>query len=210
VKAIQSLLKFRPSSDYIRNDTGLPWLKLNIDVPVNDIKKEYEQNTEFLVSHRSEDSWGNMSHKGWKSATIYGVDTHITTRTDDFHDWTSLSYKCPKTVQWIKDNFIINEKTRRIRFMLLEPGGFILPHADRSNTGLVEINVAITQPQNCCFRFLDRGTIPFEVGSAFIIDTSNRHMVWNNSDQYRLHMILHTRISNKILEDSYANSFYTT
>jgi len=94
--------------------------------------------------------------------------------------------------------------------MLLEPGGYILPHADRSQRGLREINVAITQPQGCCFRFLDRGTIPFEVGSAFIIDTSNRHTVWNNSDEYRLHIILHTQISDKILEDSYADSFYST
>jgi len=210
LKAIRSLLKFRPSSDYIRNDTGLPWLRLNIDVPVSDIRTEYEQNAEFLISHRSQDSWANMSHKGWKSAVLYGVDTHITTNSDLPHDWTSLSYNCPKTTHWIKDNFIINEKTERIRFMLLEPGGYILPHADRSQRGLREINVAITQPQGCCFRFLDRGTIPFEVGSAFIIDTSNRHTVWNNSDEYRLHIILHTQISDKILEDSYADSFYST
>ena len=73
-----------------------------------------------------------------------------------------------------------------------------------------EINVAITQPKGCVFRFLDRGTIPFCEGDAYIIDTSNKHLVWNNSDQYRLHMILHTDIEDKILEDSYANRFYST
>jgi len=209
---MQSLLNFRPNREYICYHSGLAWLKLDLKmpVPVNDIFNEYLNCSNDFVNHRSHDTWAKLSHKGWKSAVIYGVDTATTEETNSLHDWTELSHRCPLTTQWIKDNFIINSSTGRIRFMLLEPGGYILPHSDRQQPGLQEINVAITQPKGCCFRFLDKGTVPFSEGDAFILDTSNRHLVWNNSDQFRLHIILHTKVDDKILEDSYANCFYST
>jgi hypothetical protein len=207
---MESLLKFRPKKDYICNKTGLAWLKLDITVPVEEIHNEFKNCADQVVSHRSNDEWANLSHKGWCSATLYGVNSTTTTNSNLQHSWTKLADQCPKTTKWINNNFTISKSTGRIRFMLLEPGGYILPHHDRDNSGLREVNVAITQPNGCVFRFLDRGTIPFCEGDAYIIDTSNKHLVWNNSDQYRLHMILHTHIEDKILEDSYANRFYST
>lgn len=210
MEALQSLFKFKPKKDYIINKTGLAWLKIDIPVPTDIIHEEYKKCTNFLVKHRAKDSWAKLTHKGWRSATLYGVDSSTTTNSNLKHNWTDLSEQCPETTNWIKENFIINEKTGRIRFMLLEPGGYILPHSDKTETGLQGINVAITQPIGCTFRFLDRGTIPFRPGDAFIIDTSNRHLVWNNSNEYRLHMILHAGVPDKVIENSYANCFYST
>ena len=56
----------------------------------------------------------------------------------------------------LQEFFIINEDTGRIRFMLIEPGGYILPHHDRDIKRLHEINVAIKQPKNCIFKFFRR------------------------------------------------------
>lgn len=207
---IQSLFKFRPKKDYICNNSGLPWLKLKLQVPVNDIYKEYLKCKSLFVKHRNKDTWANISHSEWYSATLYGVDTNITTQSEDEHNWTDLKKYCPTTKEWIEQNFIIDDSTGRIRFMLLKPGGYILPHKDRDNTGLKEINVAIKQPEGCIFRFLDKGNIPFKAGDAFIIDTSNRHLVWNNTNEDRLHIILHTKISDEIIEKSYADCFYST
>ena len=207
--AITSLLKYRPKKEYICKESGLPWLKLNIDVPIQNIYKEYKDCKDLFVKHRNKDKWANLTHTGWYSATLYGVNTQTTTASSQAHDWTDLAKQCPMTVDWIKKNFIIDESTGRIRFMVIEPGGYILPHVDKKEKGLGAINVAITQPKGCSFRFLDKGTIPFNAGDAFIIDTSNRHLVWNKSKETRLHIILHTKISDKIIEESYADCFYS-
>lgn len=207
---ITSLFKYRPKKEYICKESGLPWLKLSIDVPVQDIYNEYKNCEDLIVKHRNNDKWANLTHTGWHSATLYGVSTQTTTASNEAHGWTDLAIQCPITVDWIKKNFIINESTGRIRFMVLKPGGYILPHVDREEKGLGEINVAITQPKGCTFRFLDKGNIPFKAGDAFIIDTSNRHLVWNDSEETRLHIILHTKTSDKIIEDSYANCYYST
>ena len=209
MKAIASFLKYRPKKEFIIK-SGLPWLQLDIDVPARDIFSEFIKIEDQLVLHREQDKFGSLTHNGWKSATLYGVSTTQTTDSNKLHTWTDLANSCPITVNWIKENFIVNEKTGRIRFMFLPPGGYILPHKDRDSTKLSEINIAITNPKGCVFRFMDRGTIPFASGTGFIIDTSNKHMVFNDSQEPRLHMILHTEVSNEIIERSYEKCYYST
>ena len=179
-------------------------------VPITEIFKEYLTVESEIIDHRSSDEVLGVNHKGWKSLTLHGVNKHITEDTDGIHTWTEIADKCSNTVEWIKDSFIFNEYTGRIRFMHLEPGGYILPHHDREQTGLREINVAIQQPKGCVFQFLERGVIPFSDGKVFIIDVSNKHMVYNNSNQMRLHMILHTDVSDELIERSYEKSYYST
>lgn len=203
---ITSFLKHRPNANKIKNEFGLPWLKLDINVPYKDILDEFKQIEHELILHRANDNVLGQTHKGWKSLTLYGADKHITEQTNDPYNWQSLN--CPKTIKWIKENFIISETTGRIRFMYIEPGGYILPHHDRETKKLSEINVAISNPQGCTFRFVERGNIPFEDGTAFIIDTSNKHMVHNNTNKPRLHIILHTNINDEIIERSYEKSYY--
>jgi hypothetical protein len=92
--------------------------------------------------------------------------------------------------------------------MLLEPGGHIILHKDRDTKQLAEINVAITNPVDCEFRFKNYGPVPFVNGTAFMVDVSNEHFLFNYSDTPRLHMILHTKINDNIIAESYANRFY--
>mgnify|MGYP003127942820 FL=1 len=206
---ILSFLKHRPKANAIKNDMHLPWLELDITVPTKDILNEFENVKDQLVSHRSKDQLLNQTHKGWNSLTIHGLDPSITEAKDGHHTWTSVADRCPKTKKWIEQNFSISETTGRIRFMYLEPGGWIMPHKDRDNKQLKEINVAITNPEGCVFRMLERGNIPFAPGKAFILDISNRHMIHNNSDEPRLHIILHTGIDDKVIERSYENCYYS-
>ena len=208
MKAINSFLKYKPKAEWIKNQSGLAWLELGIQVPTGQILEEFNKVKHRLVAHRYTDVIVGHKHQGWKSMCIYGVSTDTTTSSNEPHTWTDIANHCPRTVEWIKQNFIIDNSTGRIRFMFLEPGGYIMPHTDRNTSKLSEINVAITNPQGCIFRFLDRGTIPFQDGKAFIIDTSNRHMVYNNSDQPRLHMILHTKIADNHIVEGYEKSYY--
>lgn len=209
-KIIQSLLNTTPDASWIMGQAGLAWLQLDIDIPVKDILDEWESVKHRAVPHRMDDKFYNMSNVGWESLTIFGAGAEITTKTDQPFDWTDIAVLCPKTGRWIEDNFTINQSTGRIRFMMLRAGGLILPHKDRATTGLKEINVAITNPDGCVFKFLKHGVIPFKDSTAFMIDTSNEHLVYNASNQDRLHIILHADIDDSIVEQSYASRYHHT
>jgi len=213
MKIIQHHLNFRPDADWIKNHSGHAFLKLNLDVPCDDILQEWKSVKELSVQHRSQESISKKffyGHNGWKSLTIYGVHHLATENVSGIKGWTEVADKCPITKQWLEDNFIIGETTGRIRFMLLEPGGYILPHIDRNNKHLSEINVAVTNPDGCYFRFSNYGNVPFTPGSAFMMDISNQHLVYNTSDLPRLHIIVHSGLKNtdvikKSYEDRYNN-----
>jgi len=208
---IKSLKQYKkiPSVERILHAFNIPWLRLQTtEVPVTEIYKEYTSLDIKPVYHRPDDVIAGAKHNMWKSLTLYGVDSHITEDVDGEHTWTDVADQCPITVKWIKDNFIINSNTRRIRFMWIGHGGWILPHKDRDDTGLREINVAIKQPTGCIFKFTERGVVPFKDGRSYLIDTSNEHMVFNNSNEPRLHIILHTDMSDEMIQDSYTDTYF--
>jgi hypothetical protein len=207
--AINSFLKFVPSEDWICKSSGLPWIELHMATPVDLILTEANQLYSQAVLHRSKDNFGNYSHQGWKSLTIYGELSTITENTTGKKTWTNIVDQCPDTVDFIKQHWEINEQTGRIRFMWLDPGGYIFPHHDREFKGFFETNIAINNPENCQFRFLNYGTVPFKSGSAFLVDISNKHFVINNSDQVRTHIIVHSKLKPNIIKSSYAHSFYS-
>ena len=210
MKAIKSFLNYRPNADTIRKQMNLPFLRLDVTVPANTMLEEAQSLKDSFVSHRTKDKlFGRLAHRGWCSITLYGADSTTTTKTEEPFDWTEASEHCPETVAWLKQNFDISETTGRIRFMLLEAGGYILPHSDRDQRRLSEINIALNNPKGCVFRFLERGDIPFKTGEAYIIDTSNKHMVYNDSKYDRIHMIVHNRIDDDLLVRSYAKSYYS-
>jgi hypothetical protein len=211
MKIIQHHLNFRPTEDWIRSQSGIPFLKLNLSVPAAEILQEWEAVQHLAVAHRVAESISDRffyGHNGWKSLTIYGEHHKITENTDAPKSWTEIAKHCPNTIKWLEDNFVIDANTGRIRFMLLEPGGYILPHSDRTQKHLSEINIAITNPEGCCFRFTHYGNIPFTVASAFLMDVSNHHLVYNNSDQPRLHIIVHSKLQNtEAITTSYENRY---
>lgn len=209
-KIIEYLLRFRPTAQWIVNESKLPYLPLDIDVPVDTILSEWEQVKHEAVFHRDSDAYGNVQNTGWKSLTLYGLDKHNTYGTGENMAWVDIAEQCPNTVKWLKDTFVINEKTGRIRFMLLEPGGFIVLHKDRELSKLYEINIAITNPKGCVFRFKNHGTVPFEPGTACLMDISHEHFVVNDSTEPRLHMIVHSTLCDEtIISNSYANRYYS-
>lgn len=208
-KIIQYLLRYRPNANWICTQSNLPYLQLDMTVPVVDIFAEWQAVSSQAITHRGNDVYATTTNKGWKSLSLYGVSAEDTVTSKGNLNWTTVAEQCPYTVQWVKDNFTIDSTTGRIRFMLLEPQGFIVLHKDRSNKGLSEVNIPITNPAGCKFRFKDYGTVPFNTGGAFLMDISNEHFVFNDSDLPRLHIIVHSKLKNeKTITDSYANRYY--
>ena len=204
------LPEYNPTADFdwIKTKSGLPWLKLEIDIPYQAILAEISNIQSLLQEHREE--YGE--HQGWKSFCIHGK-SYDATREDSYYNdsrpciWTPEATKLmPNTVdyfstQWPSVSF------NRVRVMLLEPGGYVSIHRDTDHAELTAINIAITQPADCNFVMEKHGTVPFEPGSAFWLDISNRHTVFNDSSEHRWHIIIHQDFDNIEFQNMVVNSY---
>lgn len=195
-----------------------PYFRLSVldNQPFKEMYREAEKLLDKFHVHR--DDYG----KGWKSLTIHGLneDTQSLEQygddrskvLDNLH-WTWVADECPTTVAFLKEVWPA-EYLNRVRFMLLEPGGYILPHRDKpvDQKRLSICNISLNNPEGCEFMLENSGTIPFDdAGSAFLVDNSYTHAVWNRSDKPRIHMIIHYELGHRIRDFFYVlrSSYYT-
>lgn len=175
-------------------DKGLPFLELSFPflVPYEEMLEEAKALKDLMISHRT-------IGYGWKSIVIHGLESTQTRHHEHFgysdedapYIWTEIADKCPITKNFFQNVFGY-DKYFRVRFMLLESGGFITPHIDKTDTKLTAINMALNMPDGCVFRMKDFGDIPFENGKkSFLIDTANEHALINESNEDRIHIIIH-------------------
>jgi hypothetical protein len=198
-------------------ESGWPCFELSAlhNQPWKEMHTEAESLLDYFKDHRTD--YG----KGWKSLTLHGLDEDTQSldqygeRSDVIKqlDWTWVAEKCPVTKKFLTDVWPA-EYLNRVRFMLLEPGGYILPHQDRPDEEkrLSVCNISLNNPEGCKFLFKEHGIVPFtDQGSAFLMDISNTHAVWNNSDEPRIHMIIHYELGRRIRDFFYVlrQSYYT-
>jgi len=183
--------------EWIRTQSGLPWLQLDLAIPYETILDEICNIQSLLIAHR--DNYGE--HEGWRSFCLHGKSYDSTRESDYYNDdrpyvWTPEAQDLmPKTVNYFSKHWPATQ-FQRVRVMLLEPGGYITVHSDSVRPGLSPINIAITQPQDCNFLMERHGIVPFSAGQAFWLDVSNRHAVFNNSTKPRWHIIVHQNLDN--------------
>ncbi len=176
---------------WLQEDTTVPYVKLDLQIPWEEIHREALAIKDKFVVHREHEGGGT-----WKSLCIHGVDAQYTNDWmyyDEFdkepeYKWTWVADKCPVTTNFFKNVFPY-KSYRRLRFMWIEPNGYILPHQDEQQRCLGPVNVSIYNPKGCEFRYKNHGTIPFTNGSAFVVDIGQQHSVWNRSNEARLHII---------------------
>ena len=199
----------------IATELGLPWLDLDIDIPHEDMLQEA-----IGLKHRDQDNGGGggYRHKGWRSLCIHGIDP---TKTNHFtqygynsheetpYDWTEICARCPITHEFFKYYFPFDDYYR-VRFMLLDPQGYITPHEDSDEHRLAPINIALNNPEGCNFKMKGhKGYVPFAPGKSLLLDVGNTHAVYNNSDEDRYHIIVHGKITKEfkeLVEHSYAKN----
>ncbi|SUZ84906.1 uncharacterized protein METZ01_LOCUS37760 [marine metagenome] len=194
---------------WIVTESGWPYFHLSsLDgQPWKEMYKEAEALSDKFHVHR--DTYGD----GWKSLTLHGLDEDTQSldtygdRQDTLKqlDWTWVADKCPVTKKFLTDVWPA-EFFNRVRFMLLEPGGYILPHQDRQDheKRLSVCNISLNNPEGCNFALKDKGRVPFkDEGSAFLMDISNVHSVWNTSDKPRIHMIIHYELGRRVRDFFY-------
>lgn len=208
-----SLTEFNPAAtaDWIIKHSNLPWLKLNLQVPYETIKNEIDNIKQYFVSHRESDY---SEHIGWNSFCIHGK-SFDSTREDSFYNDTrpymftkEALELMPRTVDFFKT--FENTNFFRIRVMELKPKGLISIHNDHPGPGMLHpVNIAITQPNSCQFVMENYGTVPFTPGDAYMLNVSNRHAIFNDSDESRYHIIMHYTPS-EFIDNLIKTSYNTT
>ena len=170
----------------------------------------------FFVKHRAEDQIHGYKHSGWSSLCLHGISSTHTNHYTSYgfksndetpYRWTKLSTMCDETTKWLKEVYPC-DTYYRVRFMLLEPGGFIAPHNDMNDHVLSPVNIALNHPKGCVMKMAHHGTVPFKEGEAYLLDVGNTHAYYNKSNKDRYHIIIHGnyKSNNKwkeLVENSY-------
>ena len=178
----------------IRQSLGYLPLKLPFEIPHKAMLSEAENLRDFFVYHRA-----GGHHQGWRSLCLHGISSVHTENHDRYgfadrdyagYGYTDISRFCPVSKEFFRDVFGYDSYDR-VRFMLLEPGGYILPHEDVDYKQLGPVNIALSNPEGCVFAMEDWGIVPFVGGTANMIAVGHRHAVYNNSQQDRYHIIVH-------------------
>lgn len=205
---------------WVIHKSNFPFFQIFLpDCPYSTMLKEAMDIKELFVSHRDDDnSQKEYAHKGWKSICIHGEsydrtesygeypDNNGKSEKDITYKWCSeVVDRCPETFRYFKEVFP-QQDYRRLRFMWLDPHGYIQPHIDYPFSMLGPINISLNNPEGCEFEMKNVGTLPFKnEGSAFMMNLSYEHKVTNNSDTPRIHIISHGKPNknfNKIILDS--------
>ena len=152
----------------------------------------------LYFDHRSQDKKKGYGHQGWQSLTLHGIDKHKTehytkygfnTLEEANYHWTDVCELVPNLYKFLSG--LPYKLFDRVRIMRLAPYGYIMPHSDGKGRIFSPLNIAINNPNNCHFVFKDKGIVPFEAGSGMIIDVARDHIVINNSNEVRYHIIVH-------------------
>lgn len=201
-----------PSYNWIMHQSRLPWLEIQgLNLPYADMLSEAQALRDRFVVHRE------GCGRGWRSLCVHGTSAEQTdapsayglTEKDTAYAWTDIQNRSPITVNAFKNLFHYTQYLR-VRFMLVVPGGYITPHVDANNFTFGAVNISLNNPEGCSL-VTERGTVPFRsTGSAMFLNTSYQHVVWNNSNADRMHMIVHgtpdNQFWNKIVVDSFIQS----
>lgn len=179
-------------------ETTAKYLTLDIPVPYIGMLAEAQALKSRFTEHR-----GDGEHKGWKSLTIHGLDENkhenwdeygYATAADAANDfkWTTAAKDCPVTVDFLL-NVFPSKKYGRVRFMLLEAGGYIAMHNDsKSGIRLAEnINIPLNNPKECIWKWGDGSPDLFmQPGLPYAMNISYDHAIYNNSNEDRYHIIV--------------------
>ena len=170
------------------------YLKLDIPVPYEDIRKEAELLKDRFIEYRGKDSngWLSLPIIGKSSSEPNSWQSYFTSAADaiPYMKPTDMAERCPVTLGWL--NTVYPSKMyARVRFMLLKPGGVVDFHRDTEHMVLGATNVAITNPKGCAWHWKDGESLEFTPGDAYAMNIGYEHSIRNNSQEDRYHIIVH-------------------
>lgn len=191
---------------WIYEESGLPWVELDLDVPHEEMHQEalrvadrtVPQNYKTLFDDNSGDGPGQV---GWETICIHGLesDPYKFDRAAEYgyanedeapYGWTDVSRECPVTKEFLET--LPYAKLYRARITKLKPNGYAAPHIGRQQGARYnkKINFALNHPEGFQFGLEEWGLIPWEAGKGFWLNVDqNYHSVINRSEVDRFHLI---------------------
>jgi hypothetical protein len=201
-------------TEWLFHQDDIGWLKLDVNIDLPKWQEESKIAEKFYVDHRGSKNYSGSEHKGWKSCCMHGISVTRTEAVEDanqhlFH-WTELSKLVPTISSFWRESFPV-EYYRRLRFMCLDPSGYIGVHNDLPTVSkfknlkeldplrnTISVNVAVIHPSNCDFVIENFGTIPISQSEFYIINNTKNHCVVNDGDFSRIHVIAECVVGNRI------------
>jgi len=184
----------------VRRHGDIPYLPIETDnhwdCDWNAMLEEAKQFDRHYIPHRHHER-----HSGWSSLVLHGISSihteapHVYGMTNENAPWrwTDISDFTPNIKKYFTENMPY-DKFFRIRIMRLAPGGYIWPHKDSvaiEENHIGPTNIALNNPEGCHFYMDGHGILPWKQGTMISLNLYNVHCVYNHSDEYRYHMIVH-------------------
>lgn len=186
-----------------QNDIECAYYPINFTFDTELLLNECKAVDDLYFNHRSQDRKGGYGHNGWQSLTLHGIDKHKTEHYVQYgfnsleeagYHWTDACERVPNLTNFLKS--LPFKLFDRVRIMRLAPGGYVMPHTDNKyQRAFGPLNIAINNPVGCHFVFKDRGIVPFKAGSGLVLDVGREHIVINQSNEARYHVIVHGHYS---------------
>jgi hypothetical protein len=135
------------------------YLDLGIEFPYKEMLEEAKSLRSEYHQHRGGES------SGWYGLVLHGLDENKTgdwrqygitdpqTAKEMMH-WTSVSDLAPVTKKYFENRFPCNSYSR-IRFMLLEAGGFIGYHSDSKGPIIDNTSFVLNSPEGFSWKWKD-------------------------------------------------------
>jgi hypothetical protein len=175
-------------------------LKLDLQFPYEEMLAEAKAMREHFVRYHvnthlyKQEKWFSLSLHGYEynkpsAYTAYPEYTNPYDAINDFK-WTWAAEHCPITVNWLKNTFP-TKKFGRVRFMLLEAGGWIQRHFDSDEPVIEAVNMALNNPEGCVWNWDDGTTLDYKSGDMYALNLHHYHAIENTSNEDRYHMIVH-------------------
>jgi len=181
------------------NDPECSYYSIKFDFDTALLLSECQSVDDLYFNHRSQDKKKGYGHAGWQSLTLHGIDKHKTehyskygfsSATEAGYHWTDACERVPNLYKFLSS--LPFTEFDRVRIMRLAPGGYIMPHSDNKfQRAFSPLNIAINNPDGCHFVFKNRGIVPFKAGTGLVLDVGTEHIVINNSNEVRYHVIVH-------------------
>jgi hypothetical protein len=180
-------------------DLSCAYYPIKFDFDSDLLLKECREVDDLYFNHRGQDKKKGYGHYGWQSLTLHGIDKHktehytkygFTSSLEAGYHWTDACERVPNLYCFLSG--LPFTQFDRVRIMRLAPGGYIMPHSDNKfMRAFSPLNIAINNPEGCHFVFKDRGIVPFAAGYGMVLDVGQEHMVINDSNEVRYHIIVH-------------------
>ena len=113
----------------------------------------------------------------------------------DDETYTELTDECPPSVKKLIDEITATGDTvTRVRLAGLAPHHSILLHRDHDPTKLIRLHIPVKTNDKCVIdcenKSLEIVTTHLESGGLYMLNTGRRHAARNESDEWRVHLLI--------------------